>query len=103
MRPCPWRGHGYGRIGAASGDRYDMIVVLGALRSANAVLAAAVNVLLCVILALMVIIVGLQISARFLSISMIWTSEVTQYLLLWLTFLGMATVYRSAGHIAVDL
>jgi TRAP-type C4-dicarboxylate transport system permease small subunit len=80
-----------------------MTPIIGNFRAGNALLSIAVNVLLCVILAVMVLVVGIQISARFLGISVIWTSEVTQYLLLWLTFLGMATVYRSSGHIAVDL
>lgn len=80
-----------------------MTAITGIFRAANALLSVALNVLLCIILAIMVLVVGIQISARFLSVSVIWTSEVTQYLLLWLTFLGMARVYRSSGHIAVDL
>jgi TRAP-type C4-dicarboxylate transport system permease small subunit len=50
-----------------------------------------------------VVAVALQIGSRALAVSMIWTAELTQYLLVWLTFLGMAAVHRSGGHIAVEL
>jgi TRAP-type transport system small permease protein len=80
-----------------------MSVLLFTLRVWNAALAAIVNIVLCLILAAMVAVVTLQISARLHGTSVIWTSELTQYLMAWLTFLGMAAVYRGAGHIGVEL
>lgn len=91
------------RIHPGTKPRLPMTILLRPLRLFNRLLLAVINVLLCVMLATMVIVVVLQIGARLSGTVVIWTSELTQYLLLWITFLGMAAVYRSAGHIAVDI
>lgn len=77
--------------------------MLTTFRRFNDGLSAVTNTAICILLAAMVVAVALQISSRSLAFSVIWTAELTQYLLVWLTFLGMASVYRGTGHIAVDL
>jgi TRAP-type C4-dicarboxylate transport system permease small subunit len=60
--------------------------------------------LLCIIcLSLMVIITGLQIVCRVYFTALIWSEELTRYLLVWSTFLGASCVYKRAGHINVTL
>lgn len=59
--------------------------------------------LLVVIVAAMVLIVVLQVVARFLLIPIIWTSEATQNLMIWLTFVGGAAAFAHGEHIAVEL
>lgn len=59
--------------------------------------------LLVAIVAAMVIIVVLQVVARFLLIPIIWTSEATQNLMIWLTFVGGAAAFVHGEHIAVEL
>ena len=39
----------------------------------------------------------------FLSKPMMWVTEVTEYCLLWITFLGTAWVLRREGHVVMDL
>jgi len=63
----------------------------------------AVRWLLVLIVAAMVVIVVLQVVARFLLIPIIWTSEATQNLMIWLTFLGGAAAFVHGEHIAVEL
>ena len=58
--------------------------------------------LLIVIVAAMVLIVVLQVVARLLLIPIIWTSEATQNLMIWLTFVGGAAAFRHGEHIAVE-
>ena len=72
-------------------------------RRLNDALETLARIVLCALLAAMVVVVTIQIGARSLSTSAIWTTEITQYLLLWLTFLGMAVVYRNGGHIGIEL
>lgn len=59
--------------------------------------------LLVVVVAAMVLIVVLQVVARLLLIPIIWTSEATQYLMIWLTFVGGAAAFRHGEHIAVEM
>lgn len=58
--------------------------------------------LLVAIVAAMVLIVVLQVVARLLLIPVIWTSEATQNLMIWLTFVGGAAAFRHGEHIAVE-
>jgi TRAP-type C4-dicarboxylate transport system permease small subunit len=66
-------------------------------------LGRLVKWLLIFIVAAMVIIVVLQVVARFLLIPIIWTSEATQNLMIWLTFVGGAAAFVQGEHIAVEL
>jgi TRAP-type C4-dicarboxylate transport system permease small subunit len=66
-------------------------------------LGRLVKWLLVLVVAAMVIIVVLQVVARFLLIPIIWTSEATQNLMIWLTFVGGAAAFVQGEHIAVEL
>lgn len=46
----------------------------------------------------MVVTVNLQVVSRILGNSLPWTEELTRFLFLWATFLGMASGFRSAEH-----
>ena len=63
----------------------------------------AIRWLLVLIVAAMVAIVVLQVVARFLLIPIIWTSEATQNLKIWLTFVGGAAAFAQGEHVAVEL
>jgi TRAP-type transport system small permease protein len=66
------------------------------------VLAANRGVMIAV-LALMAVIVFATVALRYLTdSSLIWSEEVSRYLMIWLTFLGIGPVFRIGGHIAVD-
>lgn len=54
-----------------------------------------------IILALMVFSTGLQIVCRIFFTALSWSEELTRYLLVWLTFIGAGTVYKTKGHISV--
>ncbi|MCD2203663.1 TRAP transporter small permease [Halobacterium sp. KA-6] len=60
------------------------------------------------IYALMILTVGLQISARWIleplfDMSLPWTVNLAQYLLVWMTFVGAAVASRKREHISLDL
>jgi len=74
-----------------------------ALASLDRALGLLVKWLLVVVVAAMVLIVVLQVVSRLLLISVIWTSEATQYLMVWLTFVGGAAAFRHGEHIAVEM
>lgn len=57
---------------------------------------------------LMILVVGIQISARWIfeplfNMSLPWTVNLAQVLLVWLTFLGAAVASRKREHISLDL
>lgn len=61
---------------------------------------------ICVLLLMLTIILAMsaQIFFRFvLNTPLTYTDEIAQIALTWLTFLGAAWIYRSHGHITVDL
>ena len=50
------------------------------------------------------LLVAAQVFCRYaLNHSLFWSEEVARFLLVWLTFLGAAVVYRRGGHASVDL
>ncbi|PWG61529.1 TRAP transporter small permease [Spiribacter halobius] len=51
----------------------------------------------------MLITVTLQVLARLAPISLPWTEELTRYLFIWTTFLGLAVGTRSAGHARITI
>jgi C4-dicarboxylate transporter DctQ subunit len=56
------------------------------------------------VLVFIVVIVLMEIILRyFLNQPTLWTYEVTEYTLLWLTFLGTAWTLKEDGHVIVDL
>lgn len=61
-------------------------------------------VLACIILALVTLSVCLEVFLRyFLNRPQVWVIELSEYALLYITFLSAAWVLRHEGHIAVDL
>jgi TRAP-type C4-dicarboxylate transport system permease small subunit len=66
-------------------------------------LGQLVKWLLVAIVTAMVLIVVLQVLARLLLFPVIWTSEATQNLMIWLTFVGGAAAFRHGEHIAVEI
>jgi len=57
-----------------------------------------------VILCLVIISVCLEIFMRyFLNRPLVWVVEITEYALLWVTFLGAAWLLKQGGHVRVDV
>ena len=70
-------------------------------------LSRAVNRLaewvMAVLLAAMTLLVGVQIAGRFVfSYSIFWSDELTRFLLVWISFLGISIGARRAAHPGVD-
>jgi TRAP-type C4-dicarboxylate transport system permease small subunit len=60
--------------------------------------------LTCIILSLVMLSVCLEVFLRyFLNRPQVWVIELSEYALLYITFLGAAWVLRSDGHVTVDL
>lgn len=74
-----------------------------ALAALDCRLGQIVKWLLVAIVTAMVLIVVLQVLARLLLFPVIWTSEATQNLMIWLTFVGGAAAFRHGEHIAVEM
>ncbi|HQK89412.1 MAG TPA: TRAP transporter small permease, partial [Acidobacteriota bacterium] len=56
-----------------------------------------------VLLATMTLLVGVQIAGRFIfSYSIFWSDELTRFLLVWVSFLGISVGVRRAAHPAID-
>ena len=49
----------------------------------------------------MVLVTGAQIVCRLYFSPLVWSEELTRYLLVWSTFLGASCVYKKLGHINV--
>lgn len=79
-----------------------MLALYRALAALDRLFGGLVKWLLVIAVAAMVLIVVLQVVARMLLIPVIWTSEATQYLMIWLTFVGGAAAFRHGEHIAVE-
>ena len=61
-------------------------------------------VLACIILSLVLLSVCLEVFMRyFFNRPQVWVIELSEYALLYITFLGAAWVLRSDGHVTVDL
>lgn len=59
---------------------------------------------ICVVcIAGMVILTGAQIVCRLWFTALVWSEELTRYLMVWATFLGASCVYRRMGHISVTV
>ncbi|MEK7220023.1 MAG: TRAP transporter small permease subunit, partial [candidate division NC10 bacterium] len=56
-----------------------------------------------VFLAAMTLLVGVQIAGRFVfSYSIFWSDELTRFLLIWISFLGMRVGVRRGAHPGID-
>ncbi|WP_153393763.1 TRAP transporter small permease [Ornithinicoccus halotolerans] len=77
---------------------------MGTVRALKRGLDRAIDVVMIALLAGIVLLVLLQIAQRLLPIpTMLWTSELSRYLFVYLTFIGSALLVKEKGHIAVDL
>ncbi len=73
------------------------------MQKVEAAFVAANRWLLILILAAMSLIVFANVVLRYTTgESLFWGEEVSRYLMIWLTLLGMGPVLRSGGHIAID-
>jgi len=55
------------------------------------------------LLAAMALVTGLAIAGRFLfSYSLFWSDELTRFLLIWISFLGMSVGVRRGAHPGID-
>jgi TRAP-type C4-dicarboxylate transport system permease small subunit len=56
-----------------------------------------------VLLAAMTLLVGVQIAGRFVfEYSLFWSDEVSRFLLIWISFLGMSVGTRRGAHPGID-
>jgi len=56
-----------------------------------------------VLLAAMTLLVGVQIAGRFIfEYSLFWSDEVSRFLLIWISFLGMSVGTRRGAHPGID-
>ncbi len=51
----------------------------------------------------MVLLTGAQIICRMYFTALVWSEELSRYLLVWSTFLGAGCVYKKMGHINVTI
>jgi len=61
------------------------------------------EVVIVLMLAAMVVITGAQIICRVFFKSLVWSEELTRYLLIWSSMLGASCVYKHGGHISVTV
>ncbi|MBN2286865.1 MAG: TRAP transporter small permease [Tissierellales bacterium] len=62
---------------------------------------AFVNVLVFIAIVGMIVVISLQIITRVFFDALIWSEELSRYLLVWATFLGASLSYKRGMHIAV--
>lgn len=76
----------------------------GRLASAMRMYVSAMRFMAGTIMGSIVIIMVVQVIARYVfNSSLIWAEELCRYLLIWMTFLLLGMSYRSGGLIAVDV
>ena len=56
-----------------------------------------------VLLGGMVVVTSAQIICRVFFTALSWSEELARYLLIWSTFIGAGCVYKSKGHISIDI
>jgi TRAP-type C4-dicarboxylate transport system permease small subunit len=75
---------------------------LAPLFTATGVLAQALALLTKLLLALVVLLVASDVAARNLARPMAWSVSLTEYLLIYITFLPMPALVRGKGHVCAD-
>jgi TRAP-type C4-dicarboxylate transport system permease small subunit len=74
-----------------------------AVRAFDRALLAANRALMIAALAAMAVLVFVSVSLRYLTNdAILWAEELSRYLMVWLTFVGVGPVLRLGGHVAVD-
>lgn len=77
---------------------------IGRLASAMRMYVSAMRFMAGTIMGSIVVIMVVQVIARYVfNSSLIWAEELCRYLLIWMTFLLLGMSYRSGGLIAVDV
>lgn len=66
-------------------------------------LDSACGIICVVCLTAMVLVTGAQIICRLFFEALVWSEEVSRYLLVWSTFIGASCVYKRMGHINVTV
>ena len=79
------------------------MVIVNAIHKLSDWLFEICAVLCTICLTAMVAATGAQILGREYFTPLIWTEELTRYLLVWSTFLGASCVYKKMGHINVTV
>lgn len=75
----------------------------GAVSAVDRAVLAANRGLMIVAFALMTVLVFAGVALRYLTNeNLVWAEELSRYLMIWLTFLGIGPVLRLGGHVAVD-
>jgi TRAP-type transport system small permease protein len=75
----------------------------GALRRAEAVLVSVNQWLIVLLMASMAVLVFANVISRYMfGKSFIWVEELTQYQMIWVTYLGAGLALREGRHVAVD-
>jgi TRAP-type C4-dicarboxylate transport system permease small subunit len=73
------------------------------IRKASDRLDAICGVVCMFCLTAMVLLTGAQIVCRMYFTALVWSEELSRYLLVWSTFLGASCVYKRMGHINVSV
>ena len=79
-----------------------MIIVRG-IHKLSDILDKIMEVLIVIMLAIMVVVTGAQIVCRIFFQSLVWSEELTRYLLIWSSMFGAGCVYKHGGHISVTV
>lgn len=75
---------------------------LAPLFAASGAIAHALAQITKVLLALIVLLVAADVAARNLAKPLVWSVSLTEYLLLYITFLPMPALVRGKGHVCAD-
>lgn len=75
---------------------------LAPLFTASGAVAQALATITKVLLALIVLLVAADVAARNLARPLVWSVSLTEYLLLYITFLPMPALVRGKGHVCAD-
>lgn len=79
------------------------MIIVNAIQRISNWLDKIFGIVCMILLALMVVVTGLQIVCRVFFTALPWSEELARYLMVWLTFIGAGCVYKHAGHISVTL
>ena len=76
----------------------------GGLAAAERILLAGNRGLIIAMMAAMVALVFVNVVSRYIfNYSIIWAEELSQYLMVWITFLGAGLAMREGRHVAVEM
>jgi len=79
------------------------VIVFKAIQKASDALDNVCTVITVILLGAMTLVTLAQVVFRIFFTAIIWSEEVTRYMLVWLTFIGAGCVHKRAKHIAITL